>query len=220
MIAVFDFDGTLLPERNNLYWHLVRALPDWRTRTSKTAAFMAALGGTIPLAATSIIDQHQMMKGLLLAVFSGLPVEMVDEASESIVPVIEEMLYPEMRDILEQHKNDTCYLVSSNTEPIVGAFCRSYGIECVATRLHTSDGEYTGLIDGELTRAYEKVARLREAGVVPANVTMYGNSIDDEALLLASGRPVLVNAEDRLLAQRRLKAAPRLTVDGSQTMGA
>ena len=219
MIAVFDFDGTLLPERNNLYWHLVRALPDRRWRALKTAAFVQSLGGLIPLAVAGVVDQYLMMKGLLLAVFSGLPVELVDEASESIVPIIENMLYPEMREVLEQHQNDTRYLVSSNTVPIVGAFCRHYGIECLATRLHTSNDRYTGLVDGELTRAYEKVARLREAGVDPASVTMYGNTMDDATLLLASGRPVLVNADQHLLAQRRLKAAPRIVVNGQVEEG-
>lgn len=216
MIAVFDFDGTLLPERNNLYWHLVRALPDRRWRTLKTAAFAQSLAGFIPLAASGVVDEYQMMKGLVLAVFSGLPIEMAEEASEGIVPVIEEMLYPEMRDVLEQHREDDCYLVSSNTTPIVGAFCRHYGLECVATRLHTAGNRYTGLINGDLTRAYEKVARLREAGVDPAHVTMYGNSMDDEALLLASGNPVLVNADSKLLAQRRLKEAPRIAVNQGQ----
>jgi phosphoserine phosphatase len=212
MIAVFDFDGTLVPERNNLYWHLVRALPDRRWRTLKTAAFVQTLSGFIPLAATGVVDHYQMMKGMLLAVYSGLPVDMVDEASQRIAPLIEDMLYPEMRDVLEQHRKDNCYMVSSNTVPIVGAFCRRWGMECVATRLHTSGNRYTGLIEGELTRAYEKVARLREAGVDPARVTMYGNSMDDEALLLASGNPVLVDADSKLLGQRRLGAAPRIAV--------
>ena len=108
---------------------------------------------------------------------------------------------------------------SSNTQPIVGAFCRHYGIECVATRLHTAGNRYTGFIDGELTRAYEKVARLREAGIDPKQVTMYGNSMDDEALLLAAGRPVLVNADSELLAQRRLKSAQRITITKKQKKG-
>lgn len=219
MIAVFDFDGTLLPERNNLYWHLVRALPDRRWRAVKTAAFAQALGGSIPLAITGVVDQYQMMKGILLAVFSGLPIDLVDEASESIVPIIEKMLYPEMRAVLEQHRGDSCYLVSSNTQPIVGAFCRRHGIECVATRLSTAGNRYTGLIDGELTRAYEKVARLREAGVDPARTRTYGNSMDDEALLLASGHPILVNADSELLGQRRLKTAPRINVTEAQLKG-
>ena len=220
MITVFDFDGTLVPERNNLYWHLVRALPDRRWRTLKSAAFAQTLAGLIPLAAAGIADHSRMMKGILLAVYSGLPVDMVEEASQRIVPIIEEMLYPEMRDVLEQHRNDSCYMVSSNTMPIVGAFCRHWGMECVATRLHTSGDRYTGLIEGELTRAYEKVARLREAGVDPKQVTMYGNSMDDEALLLASGSPVLVNADSKLLAQRRLAAAPRIDVTTRKEKGA
>jgi HAD superfamily phosphoserine phosphatase-like hydrolase len=219
VIAVFDFDGTLLPERNNLYWHLVRALPDRRWRVAKTAAFAQTLSGFIPLAASGVVDQYQMMKGLLLAVYAGLPIELVNEASERIVPIIEEMLYPEMREVLEQHRSDNCYMVSSNTQPIVGAFCRRYGIECLATRLHTAGNRYTGLIDGELTRAYEKLARLREAGIDPAHVTMYGNSMDDEALLLASGRPVLVNADSELLTQRRLKSAQRIAVTKHQAKG-
>jgi len=102
----------------------------------------------------------------------------------------------------------------------VSAFSRRWGMECVATRLHTSGDRYTGLIDGELTRSYEKVARLREAGVDPKQVTMYGNSMDDEALLLASGRPVLVNADSKLLAQRRLAAAPRIDVTTRKEKGA
>ncbi len=88
-----------------------------------------------------------------------------------------------------------------------------------------ADGSGVDLANAKMTmnpfceNALEEALRLREAGIDPKKVTMYGNSMDDEALLLASGRPVLVNADSELLAQRRLKSAQRITITKKQKKG-
>jgi len=210
--AVFDFDGTLVPERNNLYWHLIRLLPHPGWRSVKTAAFVQAMGGLIPAAAGKVVDFNRMYKLLLAATFSGLPVELVAEAGDDLADRIDEALYPEMGRVLDRGAGQTRYLVSCNTEPIVSRWCERNGITCVATRLHVAGGRYTGLVDGELNRGHEKVHRLRELGVDPAGVAAYGNSLDDEQLLRAAGRPVLVDPDDGLDRRWPFADAQRITI--------
>ncbi len=213
MTAVFDFDGTLVPERNNLYWHLINALPSRRWRLVKTAAFTQAMGGLIPGAAAGVVGFNHMYKLLLVATFSGLPVDLVREASATLSDRIESSLYPEMHEAIERHSEEDRYLVSCNTEPIVAAWCARRGITPVATRLHVANGRYTGLVDGELNRGFEKVSRLRAAGVDLTKTTAYGNSLDDEEMLLAVDAPVLVDADTDLDDRWPLRNALRISID-------
>lgn len=214
MIALFDFDGTLLPERNNLYWHFVRSIPDRRWRAAKTAAFAQAMAALIPPAAAGVVDVHQMYKLMLMATFSGLPVEVAAVATQRLASRIEDSLHPEMRAVLDHHESDRAFLVTANTEPVVAGFCEQRGIGCIATRLHVAGDRYTGLVDGELNRGHEKTARVLGAGIDPADTVAYGNSLDDEPLLLAVARPVLVDPDKALSSRRRLTAAERIDVAG------
>ena len=217
MTAAFDFDGTLVTERNNLYWHLINELPSARWRAVKTAAFVQAMGGLIPGAAAGIVDFNLMYKLLLTATFSGLPVNLVDEASDALADRIDEMLYPEMAEVLDRHASEDRYLVSCNTEPIVAAWCARRGITPIATRLHVARGRYTGLVDGELNRGFEKVGRLRAAGVDLTETTAYGNSMDDEAMLTEAAVAVLVDADADLAQRWPLADAPRIAVDSHKS---
>ena len=212
MTELYDFDGTLVPERNSLYWHLVRALPDRRCRMVKTAAFTQTLAGLVGAVSLRTVDADKMFKLLLIATFSGLSVEMVDEAADSLGDRVEALVFPEMTEVLGDHGDGPRYLVTSNTEPIVGAFCRRHGLECVATRLHVAGGRYTGLVDGELNKGIEKVARITALGIDLDAATAYGNSLDDEPMLQAASTPVLVNPDDDLAARRHFADADRITL--------
>jgi phosphoserine phosphatase len=212
--AVFDFDGTLVPERNNLYWHLIRLLPHPGWRSIKSAAFVQAMSGLIPAATGKVVDFNRMYKLLLAATFSGLPVDLVARAGDRLADRIDDAVYSEMGRELDRHAEQPRYLVSCNTEPIVSHWCDRNGITCVATRLHVAGGRYTGLVDGELNRGHEKVHRLEELGVDMADVSAYGNSLDDEQLLRASDQPILVDP-DRGLDQRwPFVQAQRITIGG------
>jgi phosphoserine phosphatase len=206
MTSLFDFDGTLVPERNNLYWHLIRALPDPGMRAVKTAAFTHALSGLIGGVVVRAINADQMYKLLLLSVFSGLPVDMVEETSEVLADRIEELIFPEMEKVLADAEGPNV-LVTSNTEPVVAGFCERAGLECVATRLHVAGGRYTGLVSGELNKGAEKVARVRRLDIDISHTTAYGNTLDDEEMLVAAGAAVLVNPGDDLARRRGLRDA-------------
>lgn len=210
MTTLFDFDGTLVPERNNLYWHLVNELPDPRWRTVKAAAFTQAMGGLIPGAMARVVNHDQMYKLMLLAIFSGLPVDMVAEATHAVTDRIGEMVFPEMAEVLGE-ADAPAYLVTSNTAEVVAGFCERTGMECVATRLHTAGGRYTGLVDGELNKGPEKVARLRALGVDVGAATAYGNTRDDEAMLHAAREAVLVNPAGELASRHRMRGARTMT---------
>ena len=83
MTSLFDFDGTLVPERNNLYWHLINEpCPTHRWRAVKSAAFTQATRGLIGGVRGGSSTTDQMYKLMLLAMFSGLPVDMVEETSD------------------------------------------------------------------------------------------------------------------------------------------
>lgn len=210
MSTLFDFDGTLVPERNNLYWHLVHELPDPRWRAAKAVAFAQAMGGLIPGAVAGLVSHDQMYKLMLLATFSGLPVDMVAEATEALGERIEALVFEEMSEVLGAAAEPR-FLVTSNTAEVVGGFCGRVGMECVATRLHTAGGRYTGLVDGELNKGPEKVARLRALGVELRSATAYGNTGDDEAMLHAAGEAVLVNPKGALASRHRLRGARTMT---------
>ena len=216
MTALFDFDGTLVPERNNLYWHMVHALPNRRCRVVKAAAFTQALAGGIAGVTVGAINGDQMYKALLLAVFSGLPVEMVEETADELADRIDEMLFAEMQQVLDESEEPRV-MVTSNTEAIVGGFCSRRGMDCVATRLHTAGGRYTGLVDGELNKGAEKVRRIIEAGIDPSEATAYGNTIEDIEMLDAAERAVMVNPADELATRRAMRAAR--TIDARPAHG-
>lgn len=206
MTSLFDFDGTLVPERNNLYWHMIHALPDPRWRMVKSAAFTQALAGGIGGVSAGVMSEDQMYKVLLLSVFSGLPVDLVESTSDELADRIEEMLFDEMAQVLDS-AGDARVMVTSNTEVIVGGFCQRQGMECVATKLHTAAGRFTGLVDGELNKGGEKVRRVREAGIDPGGATAYGNTIEDIEMLTAADAAVMVNPADELAARRALSDA-------------
>lgn len=206
MTSLFDFDGTLVPERNNLYWHMIHALPDPRWRAVKTVAFTQALAGGIGGVTLRAINPDQMYKFLLLGVFSGLPVELVEATADRLADRIEEMLFEEMSQVLED-SGEPRVMVTSNTEAIVGGFCERRGMACVATRLHTAGGRYTGLVDGELNKGGEKVRRLIEAGIDPTEAVAYGNTVEDAEMLVAARAAVMVNPADELAARRALRDA-------------
>ena len=212
MTAVFDFDGTLVPERNNLYWHLIRSLPHAGWRSAKSAAFVQAMSGLIPAAVGKVVDFNRMYKLVLAATFSGLPVDLVAQAGDRLADRIDDAIYPEMARVLDRHTDQPRYLVSCNTEPIVSRWCERNQITCVATRLHVAGGRYTGLVDGELNRGHEKVHRLEDLGVDLADVAAYGNSLDDEQLLRAAGQPVLVDPDQGLDQRWPFVQAERITI--------
>jgi phosphoserine phosphatase len=210
---LFDFDGTLVPERNSLYWHLIHLLPDVRWRAVKTVAFTNTLAGLVGAVSVGAVDTDQMFKLLLLNTFSGLPVDLVDVAADRMADRVDSLVYPEMAPFLAADRGEErrC-LVTSNTEPIVGAFCKRHRLECVATRLHVIGGRYSGLVDGELNKGPEKVARLQHLGIELSRATAYGNTLDDEAMLRAAATPVLVDPDDDLAMRRHFNEARRIEV--------
>ncbi len=80
----FDFDGTLLPQKNSLAWLFVRALPGAALRNQRTAAFVRAMGELIPRAALGLVERDAMYIEMIRAIFEGLPVAAARIAGEKV----------------------------------------------------------------------------------------------------------------------------------------
>jgi HAD superfamily phosphoserine phosphatase-like hydrolase len=209
-IVFLDFDGTLLPEKNNLFWHFVRTLPDPTLRAQKTQAFVSSMASLIAAASLRLIDKPTMYRAMLRAIFENLPVELSDLTSELLAEQIESKLYPRMREVLAQHRSDATYLVTANSEPIVSGFCERRGMRCLATRLVIEGDRYTGEVEGELNQGDEKVARIERLLLPELPSMAYGNSADDLRMLHSVDEPVLVNPDRRLTRDSELMWARRI----------
>ncbi|MCS6760441.1 MAG: HAD-IB family phosphatase [Candidatus Devosia euplotis] len=208
--ALFDFDGTLLPQRNSLMWHFARCLEGPALRRRTTAALSLALARSIPAVVAGTLDDEGMYRNLVRAVFTDLPVDTASKGSGRLAAHIERSLYPRMRETLAEHAGDRCLLVSANVDALLQGFCLRRRLDCGATRLRVLDGRYTGELGSAICRNEHKVERLKELAVVPDSSVAYGNSAEDLPMLRFAGRPVLVNPEPALGRAEGMQWAPRI----------
>lgn len=189
-VAVFDFDGTLVPGDSLLPFlvHLVGG-----------ATLARAMGRRGPaIAAAYRRDGRNGAKAAVLAAtVTGMPAAAADAAGERFALRLLRRVRPEMARTVAAHRarGHRLVLVSASLAVYLEPFAAASGFsDVLATRLAVRpDGTLSGALEGANVRGPEKARRLRQLlGEAPAEVWAYGDSAGDAELLGMADHPVWV----------------------------
>lgn len=216
--AFFDLDRTLLPKASG------PALSAAMRQTGVVSARVpgeSLLFGYFNLLGESIGSIALARQAVLVA--RGRPADAFDEAARLAADVLEPMVGPFARLLIEEHHQAGRVVVLATTTPehLIRPFAERLGIDAViATRYEIGkDERFTGRIDGHFVWSMGKVAAVREwaeqEGVDMAQSFAYSDSIYDAPLLKAVGNPGAVNPDPRLQALALATRWPVLHFDTS-----
>jgi phosphatidylglycerophosphatase C len=189
-VAAFDFDGTLA-RRDTLVPFLRHACGTARVTAATARAALRAR------------DRDTLKVGAIGQLFRGRTAAEVDTLGRAYVPMLVELLRPEMVERVRWHRAEghAVVIVSASLGVYLRPLADRLGLDAaLAVELVTgADGVLTGAVVGDLnTRGPEKVARLRawaaqRFGVdVPFELWAYGDSAGDEELLALADHPTWV----------------------------
>jgi HAD superfamily hydrolase (TIGR01490 family) len=205
--AFFDLDKTIIAKSSTLAFgrpFYQGGLINRRTVVrSAYAQFVFALSGADE-------DQMDRMRDYLTSMCAGWDVQQIrDIVTETLHEIIDPIVYDEAVGLIEAHKaaDRDVVIVSSSGYEVVEPISQMVGVQrCVATRMVTENGKYTGGIE---FYAYgpHKAEAIRalaaEEGYDLADCYAYSDSITDLPMLEAVGHPVAVNP-DRALRKEAL----------------
>ena len=183
-VAVFDFDGTMVPGDSLIPF-------TWRA-AGPVAFVLAALrrGPRIILATAFGIGSRDTAKeAFLRSALRGRSLAAVRKQAEAFAADLEERIDPSSLRRLEWHRDQghELVLVSASLDVYLEPLGRRLGFDAVlASRLAVDESAdlVTGGLDGPNVRAHEKVARLRRwLGGDPCELWAYGDSAGDRELL-------------------------------------
>ncbi|GAA8853685.1 hypothetical protein DUHN55_45020 [Helicobacter pylori] len=216
--AFFDLDRTLLPKASG------PALSAAMRDTGVVSARMpgeALLFGYFNLLGESLGSIALARQAVLVA--KGKPAGAFDEAAQLAADVLEPMVGPFARMLIEEHHEAGRLVVLATTTPehLVLPLAERLGIDYViATRYEVGDdGCFTGRNDGHFVWSMGKIAAVRdfaeEEGIDLDASFAYSDSIYDAPLLRAVGNPGAVNPDPRLHALAVAARWPVLHFDTS-----
>ncbi|MCB9673677.1 MAG: HAD-IB family hydrolase [Alphaproteobacteria bacterium] len=198
--ALFDLDRTLLDCNSGRLW----VAHEWREgRIGWRDAAWAAWW----LTRYTLGNAHGLEEVFATAVasYEGIAEDEIVERTRSwFVAEVEPRMRPGARDALERHREagDRLVLATSSTIYSARAAQEAWGFDdLICTHMEVEDGRFTGRIsalaygDAKLDRCIEWAA---DQGFELADCTFYTDSITDQRLLEAVGRPVAVNPDVKL----------------------
>ncbi|MFP4014738.1 MAG: HAD family hydrolase, partial [Chitinispirillaceae bacterium] len=196
--AIFDLDGTLIPHTSaegTFFFHMLKSGNlSFLNILQMLAAIWSARG-----------NLHNMLRGNK-RYLRKKEVEKLDQvARQYFEPRIDDIIFPEMRQIIEEHKKKQHYLLllTGTLDVIARCFVRHLGFDGFqATTLERKDGYYTGRINGILPYGMGKLEVLRDLknrfGFNRDNSWLYANIFSDRYVLNAVEHPVAVNPDSKL----------------------
>ncbi|WP_068252084.1 HAD-IB family hydrolase [Janibacter corallicola] len=216
--AFFDLDRTLVPRASG------PALSAAMRETGLLSARMpgeALVFGYFNLLGESIGSIALARQAVLLA--KGRPADAFDEAAELAADVLEPMVGPFAKVLIEEHQAAGRPVVLATTTPehLVRPLAERLGMDdVVATRYEVGEeGTFTGRTDGHFVWSMGKIAAVREwaeqEGIDLWESFAYSDSVYDAPLLKAVGNPGAVNPDPRLTALAMAARWPVLHFDAS-----
>lgn len=208
-VAVFDYDGTCIRGQSGLLvarWLLRRGhitpLTAWRL-SLWGARYFLHLPNSQERARELIINDLKHMSA--------------NEIDELLVEFHREVLVPRYRsralEEIRRRRDEGCctVLISATFDPIAREAARHLGADgYVATRMQrTSDGDYTGRVDGEVVEGAGKVLALRSWADSDVGkdgwyiAYAYGDHHSDADILSSAEHPVAVNPSPALWIEAR-----------------
>jgi len=232
--AFFDFDHTLLHGDAGVIfgwtlaeWSFERGKdlpePERRKHAAAVSAHIARTIGTgavyKSLNAVGILKRSKLIE-LTYRFLEGLPAaEMSARMQRVWNEKLEDLLYPKMRDVIEEHRKAgrRIVIVTTGMAELVAHSKKALGedIDIIGTTMRATDGIWEGRVDGPLYGVHKAVA-MRE-WAQRANVDLresyaYSDHYSDLAFLETVGHPVAVNPDLRLRLYARKRGWPILNV--------
>ena len=212
--AFFDLDRTLLPKASG------PALSAAMRQTGVVSARMpgeALLFGYFNLLGESLGSIALARQAVLVA--KGKPADAFDDAAQLAADVLEPMVGPFARMLIDEHHAAGRPVVLATTTPehLVRPLAARLGIDhVIATRYEVGDdGRFTGRNDGHFVWSMGKIAAVRdfaeEEGIDLDASFAYSDSITDLPMLEAVGHPTAVNADRNLHKEAAARGWPILT---------
>jgi len=216
--AFFDLDRTLLPKASGPA--LSAAMRQTGVVTSRLPG-ESLLFGYFNLLGESLGSIALARQAVLVA--KGRPADAFDDAALLAAEVLEPMVGPFAKMLIEEHRAAGRPVVLATTTPehLIRPLAERLGIDAViATRYEVDeDGRFTGRNDGHFVWSMGKIAAVRqwaeEAGIDLDESFAYSDSIYDAPLLRAVGNPGAVNPDPRLQALAVAARWPVLHFDAS-----
>ena len=130
---------------------------------------------------------------------------LIDLRNKFIKNVINPLQLPKAKALLETHRDagDQLVIITSTNSFIVQPICGMLGVtDIISTDLVTSDGEFTGEVQGVVPFQEGKVIRLNswlsKTNVSLKNSWFYTDSVNDIPLMQIVSNPVAVDPDDKL----------------------
>jgi putative phosphoserine phosphatase/1-acylglycerol-3-phosphate O-acyltransferase len=213
--AFFDLDRTLLRGASG------PAINDALVAAGLTARRLPGQG--LLFKAYDLMGETAFSIGLARAAAlasRGMPRKEAVRVGEAAAPLLEAIVSPYARPLMEDHRRAGRLLVMATTTPydLVAPLAERLGFDdVVATRYEERDGLYTGGISGGFVWATGKLSAVRRwsgaNGVALGESFAYSDSIYDAPLLVAVGHPVAVNPDPRLRALALVARWPVVHLD-------
>ena len=203
-LALFDLDNTLLNGDSDFEWSqfLIRTgVLDRELFEVKNLAFYEQYkAGTL--------DIHEFLD-FQLKPLSRHSRKVLDAwhqqfMRESIMP----MITKPARDLVNQHRNDVCVIITATNSFVTSPIAREFGIaHLIATEPEQRNGEFTGRVSGTPCFREGKIARLDEWLAERGwtlesfeDTVFYSDSLNDLPLLGRVKHPVAANPDTTLRA--------------------
>ncbi|HVM45289.1 MAG TPA: HAD-IB family hydrolase [Candidatus Thermoplasmatota archaeon] len=232
--AFFDFDHTLLHGDAGVIfgwtlaaWNYERGkdLPP-QERRRYNAAVSAQIARTIgtgavykSLNAVGILKRSKLIE-LTYRFLEGLPAAEMSARMERVWnEKLEDLLYPKMREVIENHRKQghRIAIVTTGMSELVAHSKRALGadIDIIGTTMRATDGIWEGRVDGPLYGVHKAIAVrdwAQKNAIDLAESYAYSDHYSDVAFLDVVGNPVAVNPDLRLRMHARKKGWPVLNV--------
>jgi HAD superfamily hydrolase (TIGR01490 family) len=196
--AIFDLDGTLIPHSSaekTFFFHLLRS------------------GGLSPFNLLQMLgalwtakgNMHNMVRANKRYLRGKSVEKLVAKVRAYYDPKIPELIFPRMKEIIEQHREQghVLLLLTGTLDIIADCFVRGLNLDGErSARLQVRNGRYTGAIDGIIPYGVGKLEVLRDLRHIHRfdqnHTSLYANIYSDRYVMNACEKPVAVNPDRRL----------------------
>lgn len=210
-LAIFDFDGTLIPNPSSEWRFVYFLVRRKRLRLGDLAHSIVFAARWWPRYGRQVMKKNKAYLG-------GMKVTEAEAlAREFVAEILLPLLRPAVLARLRQHQThgDTVALLTGAPSFIAQPICEALAIRhCIACECEISDGHFLPLPPHRHPFGEEKLVlaqRLCEKlGRSMKQVTAYADSIHDRALLVEAGVPVAVSPDGELARLARQQNWPVL----------
>jgi HAD superfamily hydrolase (TIGR01490 family) len=214
-LALFDLDNTLLDGDSDYLWGcflVEHGIVDGEHYETENRRFYDQyLDGSL--------DIHEFLRFQLAPLKDHSSARLKAWRENYLQEKIDPILLPKARQLLDKHRQagDELLIITATNSFITAPIAERYGVShLLATEPETSDGEYTGNVDGTPCFQAGKVERLRDW--LQANDQQldgswfYSDSHNDLPLLDAVENPVAVDPDDKLKTHAQANGWPIISL--------